>query len=47
MEKRAVFAILVAVAMVFAVGLATTANAVPEDGAGPHYNLNIAAFANC
>jgi len=47
MEKRAVFAVLMAVAMVFAVGLATTANAVPEDGAGPHYNLNIAAFANC
>lgn len=47
MEKRAMFAILVAVAMVFGVGLVTTANAVPKDGAGPHYNLNIVGFANC
>ena len=47
MEKRAVFAVLVAVAMVFAVGLVTTANAVQPDQSGPHYNLNIIGFANC
>jgi len=47
MEKRAVFAILVAVAMVLAVGLATTANADQPGGTGPHYELKIAAFANC
>jgi len=47
MEKRAVFAILVAVAMVLAVGLVTTANAVQPDSSGQHYNLNIIGFANC
>jgi len=47
MEKRAVFAFLVAVAMVLAVGAATTANAEPQNGAGQHYELKIGGFANC
>ncbi len=47
MEKRVVFVVVVAVAMVLAVGLVTTANAVQPPQSGPHYNLNIIGFANC
>lgn len=39
--------ILAAVAMVFAIGTATTANAVQPPSSGPHYNLNVIGFSNC
>lgn len=47
MQKRAVFAMLVAIAMVYTLGNPTTANAVQPGGTGPHYELKIVGFANC
>jgi hypothetical protein len=47
MKNRAVFPILVAVAMVLGVGIAATVYAEQPDQSGPHYNLNIIGFANC
>jgi hypothetical protein len=46
MQRRAVFTIAVATAMLFALGTATTAHA-RTPGSGPHYNLNIIGFSNC
>jgi hypothetical protein len=46
MQRRAVFTTALAVAMGFALGTATTANARTL-GSGPHYNLNIIGFSHC
>jgi hypothetical protein len=46
-ERRAAFAMLMAIAMVCSLGIATTASAEQPGGTGKHYELNIAAFANC
>lgn len=45
MKKRTVFAMLLAIAMVF--GVERIASAAQPDHSGPHYNLNIIGFANC
>ncbi len=47
MEKRAVLAMLVAIAVVSILGIAATANAVQPGGTGPHYELKIGGFAQC
>ncbi len=47
MEKRAVLAVLVAIAVVSILGIPATANAVQPGGTGPHYELKIGGFAQC
>ena len=46
MQRRVGFSAAVAVAMGFALGTATAANA-RTPGSGPHYNLNIIGFSHC
>ena len=46
MQRRVVFTAAVAVAMGFALGTVTVANARTL-GSGPHYNLNIIGFSHC
>lgn len=47
MEKRTVFAMLVAMAIVWTIGNPATVNAAQPGGAGPHYELKIGGFAQC
>jgi len=47
MDKRAVFAMLVAMAIVWTIGNPTTVTAAQPGGAGPHYELKIGGFAQC